>query len=380
MSGISAVTAATVGASLVWGLVLALWGTLKRSIPEQPPPRSRPAALAAAVNAALIPLALLCGVLTDRLQAPLMLMAGCVTLAAALIWLSTRPTWPRDLAAVLLAALGGSAVSIAALVLMPQAFFGPAEAMASVALGSVFVALGALVGSTLVDVLLAALGRKRALALLAFVCLVPAFPAAVAMTTKGSRPNDVAVLLEHGDVWLAALVFFLYAPLEAAVGLWTTTTLAGAEDEKGRGGRLVAGFWVAFLASRLAMAAVQHQGWLSPSWETWLPVLPALLVAVVLGNLAGAGVRVRRRLGVWLLGAFLGPVFPALAGYVLRRLAGEAGAACGLLFAAGSLGCLLGAPLGRPDPGRTPAAALRMTMFLALGLMVVSLVFALTAS
>jgi hypothetical protein len=380
MSGNSAILMATVGATLLWGLVLALWAALKREVIEHPPAERRPAALAAVVNVALIPLALLCGVLTDRFKAPLVLLAGCVALAVALLWLSVRPTWPRDLTAVLLAALGGSAVSLAALVLMPQAFFGPAEAMASVALGTVFVAVGALAGSSLVDVLLEALGRKRTLALLAFVCLIPAFPAALVLGGRGTGLGEEVVLLEHGEVWLAALVFFVYAPLEAAVGLWTMTTLAEVLDEKGRGGRVIAGFWTAFVASRLAMALVQHQGWLSPTWEAWLLVVPPLLVAVVLGNLAGAGTGTRRRLGVWLLGVFLGPIFPALAGYVLRGLTAEAGTACGVLFAAGSLGCLLAAPLFRPAAERAPALALRLPMFLALGLTAVTLVFVLTAS
>jgi hypothetical protein len=389
MAGISAVTAATVGASLVGGLVLALWAALKRAVTEHPPeglasaigaPRSTAHAVAV-VNVALIPLALLCGVLTDRLPAPVVLMAGCVALTVALLWLSVRPTWPRDLTAVLLAALGGSAVNLAALVLMPQAFFGPHQAMGSVAVGSVLVALSALAGSALVDVLITALGHKRTLALLAFLCLVPAFPATAALAALNTPSTEPPASADNAAVWLAALVLFLYAPLEAMVALWTTTTLASAEDAKDRGRRLVAGFWTVFVVSRLAVALAQYEDWLSLTWQTWLPVLAALLVAVVLGNLSGAGASTRRWPGVVLLGAFLGPVFPALVGDLLRRLTGtgEAGTACGLLAAAGSLGCLLAAPLFRPAADR-PSAGLRRPMLLALGLTAVALVFALTAS
>jgi hypothetical protein len=381
MSGIQAVTLATISGAFVWGLTLALWASLKQGLADKFPVQGRAATLATMLNVSLMLLTLLCGVLADRVGVRGVLISGSAALAAALLWLSTSPAWPYNLLALLLAALGAAAVSVSSVVLMPRAFFGPAEAMASVALGGVYVALGALVTSALRDVLLAALGTKRTLALLAFACLTPAFPAALASADALEGPGqhaDVTVFLGHEEIWLGALVFLFYVPLEALVGLWTTSALAGATDEKGHGS-LMTGFWIAFIGSRLAVAAIQHGGWLAPRWDNWLPVLPALLVAVVLGNLAGASARTRLRLGVWLLGAFLGPVFPALLGVLLRKYQEEAGTCYGLLFFVGSLGSLLLTPLLRPGATR-PAAALRVPMFLALGLTAAALVFALSVS
>jgi hypothetical protein len=382
MTDIEATTAATVGGALVWGLALALWATLKRDMTQTPSPEAPPGVLATSLNAALVPLTLLAGVLTDRLGAQAVLILGSVMLAVALLWLSTRPTWPRDFVAVNLAGFGSSAVGVATLVLMPRGFFGPAEAMASVSLGCVFTALGALAATALLDVLRATLGRKRALALLAFVCLIPAFPAALAgqgVLQAPGRHADVVVLVEQGSVWLAALVFFFYAPLEAAVALWTTNTQANLLDEKGRGGGLVIGFWAGFLVSRLAVAVIEHAGWLSTDWEVWWLVLPALLAAVSLGNLAGATSGARLQMGVWALGAVLGPVFPALAGVVLRNYGNEAGTTYGLLFAAGSIGSLLMASLPLPRPVR-PTDVFKVPIFLALALTASCLLFALTMS
>jgi hypothetical protein len=373
---------AAVGGALVWGLTLALWASLKQGLAVQPPAEGGLRLVARVLNISLIPMTLLCGVLIDRLGVRGVLIGGCAVLAVALLWLSMQPPWPRNLLAVLLAGLGGAAVSVSSLVLMPWAFFGPREAMAAVAVGSVFVALGALVTSALADVMRTGVGRKRGLALLALVCLLPAFPAALAAEESLKDPGlrgEAPALLEQQDIWLAALVFLFYVPLEAAVALWTAPTLAGAADEKGRG-NLMVGFWVAFVVSRLAVAAVLDSGWLPLRWDAWLPVLP-LLVAVALGNLASASTQARLRLGVWCLGALLGPVLPALLGVLLqmRKYQEWAGTCCGLLLVAGSLGGLLMAPLLRPGDSR-PAASLRLPMFLALGLTAVTLVFALSVS
>jgi hypothetical protein len=375
MSGNVAVTAAAVGGALVWGLVLALWASLKREAIDRPLSGAAPGVQAGILNVALVPLTLLCGILCDLYGVRGMLIVGLTALAVALLGLSLRPAWPRSLIVVLLAGFGGAAVSVASVVLMTRALF-PSETMASVALGGVFVALGALVASVLGDVLRASVGHKRGLAILAFLCLVPAFPAALARQAEldgPARQPEVAALLEHEEVWLAALVFFFYAPLEAAAAMWTTTTLADRAQTKGRG--LLATFWIAFLVSRLATAVIAHYAVLSAAWEPWLLVLPALLAAVALGNLAGAAQATRVRLGVFVLGFMLGMIFPALAGMLLRRFQEEAGTTYGVVFGAGSLGSLLLASTARSTVA--PPRAIRVPMFLALALTAAALVFVL---
>ncbi len=107
-----------------------------------------------ALNIALIPLVLLCGLLLDLYGRRPMLVVGSVVLAAALVSLSVRPTYPHAFGAIALAALGVAALSTASIVQMPRAFFAPAETSASFNLGYVFIALGALVTPVLTDVLI----------------------------------------------------------------------------------------------------------------------------------------------------------------------------------------------------------------------------------
>jgi fucose permease len=135
-----------------------------------------------------------------------------------------------------------------------------------------------------------------------------------------------------------------------------------------------------FLVSRLGVGLLQHAGHLGDGWGPWLLVVPALLAAVVLGNLAGTVNPANARLGLMLLGLFLGPIFPTLLGMVFRTpgLHEAQGTAYGVLFAGGSVGTLVLAPLiGAAVRRGAPQAALRVPMLLALVLTAAALLFSL---
>lgn len=384
MSGMSAVMTA-IGGAFASGLILALFGSLKLALARRPrAPGSWPAAMFSGLNVAVMLLVLLAGVICDRAGVRAVLLPGCAAAAVGLVMLAGKPQQGRAIPAMLLAALGGAFLLVGSTVLMPDAFFGPAEAAGSVALGGVFLALGSLMAPALSFVLERAMGPRRALVVLAFVCLLPAFPAALADSAVPggdvvrARLPDL-VIREH--LWLAALVFLLYAPLEAAVSVWTTTHLSNLHQGDTRGPWLLSGFWLTFLLSRLGLAVAQHADWLPPRWDGWVLVLPALLIAVLLGNLAGTENRFHSRSGLLLLGLLLGPIYPTLVGGALRQHPHEAGTAFALLFAAGSLGSFVGAPLFANRAGaRSVQFALRVPMLLALALTAAALVLALAAS
>jgi len=104
----------------------------------------------------------------------------------------------------------------------------------------------------------------------------------------------------------------------------------------------------------------------------------------VLGNLAGTASRTAARRGLYLVGFLLGPIFPTLIGILFERLAADNeaanGTAYGLVFATGSLGSLLLAPLiGSLARRRTAQFALRLPMSLAILATLAALVFCLVA-
>jgi fucose permease len=383
MTGNYGVMAVTITGALVCGMMLALLGGLKLALAKRLElGEGRVGALLSVLNLALLPMVLLCGVVLDRWGTRAVMILGSLVLCLAVLALGARLSRNGALVAVLAAGLGGAAVATASMVLMPRAFF-PNQPSASLNLGNVFVALGALVGAALTDVLLRTMDLKRALGLFAFVCLVPGVAAAVPrnLDVASHSHASLAALLNPSAVslWMAGLVFFFYAPLEASVSVWATSYLTELGHDERRAGRLLAGFWAAFLASRLLVALAQHAGWLPQAADGWVLVVAALLAAVVLGNLAGTANRNNAPIALVLLGLLLGPIFPTLLGVVFRSSPEEQwGTAFGSVFALGSLGALLLAPVvGVAAHRRSVQAALRVPMLLALLLTAVALVFAL---
>jgi fucose permease len=373
-----AVTAVTISGAMVFGMVLALLGSLKLALAKRlDVGETRVGGLLAALNLSLIPMMLFSGVLLDEWGARPVLIAGSLVLALAVLSLGARPTYTRAFVAVLFAGLGAAMVSTASLVLMPRAFF-PTEPAASLNLGNIFVALGALITPALTDALLRTMQLRRTVAVLAFLCLIPAFLAAVPdreQLALAGEQADLLGLLGHEHIWLAGLVFFFYAPLEGAISIWTTTYLTDLGHGERRAAWLLSGFWTLFLTARLLTALLLHTRVLHPGW---MLVLPALLAAVVLGNLSGTAERGHARAGLLVLGLLLGPIFPTLIGLVFSRFPQEMGTAYGSVFAIGSAGSLFLAPLiGASARRGTVQTALRIPLVLALLLTACALVYAL---
>jgi MFS family permease len=383
MSGMQMMTAATIGGAVVYGMAVALFGRLKLALAgrlQQDDGHVRRMLLA--LNVALIPLVVLSGVLLDVFGARPVLMGGSVLLSVALVGLGLRPTYPQAFVSLLLAVFAAAAVGTAATVLMPRAFFAPAtETAASLNLGYVFIALGALLAPVLADVLLDMLGPRRTLPVFALLALTPAFLAVFAPAEAWQLPDhagDAVTLLTEPSSWLAALVFFFYAPLEASISLWTFTLLAERDQDERQAGRQLIGFWAALLASRLLVALLQHADYLTEWWDRWLVIVPPLVAATLLGNLAGASQRGRPTLGLIVLGLLLGPVFPTLLAMIFRHVApSEQGLTYGVVFAAGSLGSLLLSPLIVLRTRPPLQTALRVPIFLALLLTAAALVMGL---
>lgn len=383
MTGMPMMTAATIGGALIFGMTLALLGRLKLAVARRgPAAEGTIRRWLLALNIALIPLVLLSGVLIDIYGARSILVAGSVMLAVALVSLSLRPTYPHAFASILLAGFGASALGTVSTVLMPRAFFVSEEALAALNLGYVFIALGALLTPALTDILLEKIELRRTLAVLALLALTPGFLGVLPSNEYWqipALPGNPSALFAEPSCWFAALVLFFYAPLEAAISLWTFTLLAEREQEEREATGLLSGFWAAFMASRLLVALAQHLDFLSEWWYRSLIVVLPLLAAVLLGNLAGASHRARPRTGLILLGLLLGPILPTLLGLVFRAAPDGQGTAYGLVFAAGSLGSVLLAPFAKL-PSRPPLqAALRLPIFLALIVTATALVVGLIA-
>ncbi|MBI1916236.1 MAG: MFS transporter [Planctomycetes bacterium] len=382
MGGSQAVLAVTVAGAFVFGMVIVLLSCLKPQLAGRlNVPEERVAGLWAGMNLLLVPMAFLGGLLADLWDVRVVLLAGCVLIALGLLALRWATTYRGALVAFLVTGVGGGFLSTASIVLMPSAFFGRHEASASLNMGNVFFALGALLAPTLCDVLLRWGGFRRALGTGALLALVPLLLLAVVRredANPGQPRPDVLELLRDPMLWLAGAVFFLYAPLEGCLHTWGSTYLQNVGHTERKAAHLIAGFWSCFLLGRLAMAYFQHWRILDEHWDPWVVVLLSLCATVTLANLAGTVKRGSATTGLLLLGFFLGPIFPTLIGLLFNHYPNEPGTAFGTMFAIGSAGSVFFAPVIGARFHRTSAqSALRIPLVLGMLLMIVSLFFGL---
>jgi fucose permease len=378
------VTEITISSAFLFGVLLALLGSLKLTLSRSPELNQRRAAsLFSLGNIALIAMMPLAGVLIDSIGVQPVLIFSSAATAVSLFALGYRPAIPRGLAAVLLGGLGSAGLCAASIVLMPEAFLWH-NPSASLNAGFVFFACGALVTPSLVDVLTRLIGYRRGMALLALACLVPGVVAALTngddLRVGAAEAMELAHLWSERPLWFAALVFALYAPLEASITVWATAYFTDHGSDERRVTRVLTGFWGAFLSSRLFVAAVLLANFFRAEMDAWILVLAALLTAVAIGNLAGAvGSRQAGR-GLLFVGFCLGPIAPTLVGMVFNRVNPALyGMSVGILFAAGSFGSLAIAPViaWTARAKANPQSALFVPLFGALLVTAATLVFAL---
>jgi fucose permease len=388
MAGFTSLTALTIAAAVAFGLVLTLLGSIKLALAKRLAiSEAQVGGLLSALNLALIPMMLLSGFLIDSWGPRHVLIAGSVLTAVGLFSLTYRPTYTWALLCILVVGLGGACLSTGSMVLMPEAFFPRAHGevanreSAALNLGNVFFGLGCLIMPALADLLLRTVQFRWTLGLLALLCLMPAVLALFAGPIPAPRPaGDLGTVLTNPLVWLAGLVFFLYGPVEFAMGTWATTYLTNQGFRETRAAWLLSSFWLCFFAARLVLAYVEANDLLPRRNEAWVILVMALLSAVALGHLAGAATRPSAAVGLLVLGAFLGPIFPTLVGVVFAdpRLRDHQGTAYGLVFAVGSVGSLIMAPIIGASARRTSVQySFRILMLLALMLGAAALILGL---
>jgi hypothetical protein len=407
MGGLQAVTVLTICSSLLLGLLLALLAGLKEAAGLRPetglaPIRGRLFRL----NLALIPLFLLGGVLVDLFGVRAMIVAGALLLAIVLLCFCVGVGYARSTLGILALAVAGCLVAPATLVLMPRAFFGTRHALASLNLGLVFVALGALIGVSLLHILYRWLEFPRTMAFLAVLALVVA---GLAVFPERDTLEGPAIVADHGEeagpptlagqaldrvlvladpaLWLACLACFVYMPLETTVSVWASDHLPDAVPGQRLARQHLLVFWGAFLLARLLLGLVPEPGFLAEGTYRGLYLFfSPMLIAVLLGSLAGAPTREHAWWSMFFLGALFGPLFPTLLAAVagLTSVREGRGLALGTLLAAGSLGgALLGWMVvrfrGTMSATHHVSRVLLMPLFLSLLLMVAMLAFWLMA-
>jgi hypothetical protein len=129
----------------------------------------------------------------------------------------------------------------------------------------------------------------------------------------------------------------LYFPLEASLGRWSARCLG----DLGYSPRRVA--WLLLLLALVFLAARAATAIFLPKYGDVLLLTLILLVAVIFGNLSGAGPSAGAK-GLLVMWACCGPIFPTLLALVLDKAPGAA-TSFAALFGVGVLGYALLAPI-----------------------------------
>jgi hypothetical protein len=395
---------------LAVGMGLGLLASLKLDATRRPEQLPYPVnTLLLGLNSALVGVVLLAALPVDYFGLQTAVIAGAAILGLSFFGLIAVPP-PRAVPLVVAAGFGLAMLYLALIPLMPSGLLGLNEIAASLLFGMVFIGLGALLGRPTFDVLRYTLGYRLTLVILGGACcalavlgvLTPsdAYPAAAGF--------DPLAVVTNPKLWMAALVFAFYAPLEAFVSVWVTTFLTTHSTEKeqalrgvhaaeghvstsapgqradaeaiDQASRWVAWFWLAFLLSRVLVGILLHVS-ATDSWQPLFLILPALLAAVVLGNLSGSTTTRQALYGLAILGFVLGPVLPVLLA-IVARVQQEAGAGqalgLALLHVGGAAGAVVLSPLVKfSAEGRTAQSALKIPLFMALLMTAAAVLFAL---
>jgi fucose permease len=380
MIGFPSVTAATVAGAFIVGIALVLLESFlpllskRLSLSE-----SQSEWLVSAQNLTLIPMMFLSGLMIDCWAVKPVLIVGSLLTALAMGSLAVSRTTQRVFVSIMLLGAGGACLSTSASVLMLSAFY-PDHAAASQNLGNVFFALGALVAPLLARRLLDQLDYRRALIIVAVACLGPAILGA--LTVQNAFPpmrqplSGAGALFQQPVVWFAAVLFLFYLPLEGSLGTWAGRYLHDIGFSPARSERLLVGFWLAFLVSRLLASFLELHVLTGNIGQSWFIVLLALGAAVALGNMAGARKSFSAGFGLILVGLFFGPIFPTLVGILFDRCSEMRGSAFGAMFAVGSTGNLLLPFIGGYARKNTVQRAMRIPMGLALIVALVACILA----
>ena len=207
-----------------------------------------------------VPMVFLAGPLIDRFGKKLVLAAGFLCSAAALVGMAYTPSYAVLGALLVMLGLGGSSAMAAANTLIPDLY--PENPSSALNLGGIFFGVGAIFFPWLIVLMAHRLGLVATLwfiALLvggvAVVALVQTFPPA-SMAGGFDWAQAKAVAIDPAVIILASILFF-YSSLEVSTGGWIRTFLEKDLAASSHISQIIlTSFWVMMMLGRLIASQV----------------------------------------------------------------------------------------------------------------------------
>ncbi len=278
-----------------------------------------------------VPMVFLAGPLIDRFGKKLVLAAGFLCSAAALVGMAYAPSYAVLGALLVMLGLGGSSAMAASNTLIPDLY--PENPSSALNLGGIFFGVGAVFFPWLVALMTRRLGLVATLwfiallvGLVALVALAQRFPPA-SMAEGFDWDQAMSVAINPAVIILACVLFF-YSSLEISTAGWIRTFLEkdlAATPEMSK--IILASFWIMMMLGRLIASQIvkRVRG-------------PQLLLGCSVGAIVGlllmalAPNIVVAAAGIILCGLSYAPVFPTTAGTASTYFARIFGTVFGLLM------------------------------------------------
>ena len=278
-----------------------------------------------------VPMVFLAGPLIDRFGKKLVLAAGFLCSAAALVGMAYAPSYAVLGALLVMLGLGGSSAMAASNTLIPDLY--PENPSSALNLGGIFFGVGAVFFPWLVALMTRRLGLVATLwfiallvGLVALVALAQRFPPA-SMAEGFDWDQAMSVAINPAVIILACVLFF-YSSLEISTAGWIRTFLEkdlAATPEMSK--IILASFWIMMMLGRLIASQIvkRVRG-------------PQLLLGCSVGAIVGlllmalAPNIVVAAAGIVLCGLSYAPVFPTTAGTASTYFARIFGTVFGLLM------------------------------------------------
>jgi len=278
-----------------------------------------------------VPMVFLAGPLIDRFGKKLVLAAGFLCSAVALVGMAYAPGYGAVGALLVMLGLGGCSAMAAANTLIPDLY--PKNPSSALNLANIFFGVGAVFFPWLVALMARRLGLVTTLwsiallvGLVALAALAEKFPPA--SMAGGFDWQQAASAATNPAVIILALVLFFYSSIEISTAGWIRTYLekdlaASAETSK----IILASFWIMMMLGRLIASQVvkRVRG-------------PQLVLGCSVGAIAGlllmalAPNAVVAAAGIVLCGLCYAPVFPTTAGTASTYFAQIFGTVFGMLM------------------------------------------------
>mgnify|MGYP006290098573 CR=1 FL=1 len=370
--------------SFALGVIFAIIGSVKLRLADRLEIDDEKAgSLISALMFCSLVVVLIIGPLRDKLGYRPIAILGFVSAGFCLWLLAVARSYGAALFACLLLGVGAMCANTTGNTLGPSVLqeVGVPPAAAS-NLINVCYGLGAFFTPLLVGYFIKKMNYKVAMSIMAAICFVPIIPAIFSSypaASEGFEFAQSAALLANPIVIVAGLTLLCYIGLEASMGGFITTYLSDVGFNEDQAGKLLSGFWISLMVSRVVAGLAVWLGGIPVTIQALMIVVLSVVAIAAISYMVVSDAKGTSALAVIITGLSFGYIFPGIVGVTFSKTAALeqkiAGSVFAVIFAMGLIGAV-GVPyfIGRYSARSSIRKSLKIAVGVAVALVACSAV------